>query len=61
MQNLADRVGDTGLLVGGGFEGRVTDVIKQDGVFIHEVRANQDAVRRPDETHRDRRRSGSGP
>lgn len=31
------QVGDTGLLVGGGFEGRVTDVIKQDGVFIHEV------------------------
>lgn len=31
------QVSDTGLLVGGGFEGRVTDVIKQDGVFIHEV------------------------
>jgi len=31
------QVGDTGLLVGSGFEGRVTDVIKQDGVFIHEV------------------------
>ena len=31
------QVSDTGLLVGGGFEGRVTDVIKQDGVFVHEV------------------------
>jgi alanyl-tRNA synthetase len=31
------QIGDTGRLVGGGFEGRVTDVIKQDGVFIHEV------------------------
>lgn len=31
------QVGDTGVLIGGGFEGRVTDVIKQDGVFIHEV------------------------
>ncbi|MBC8063962.1 MAG: hypothetical protein H7Y17_03970, partial [Chlorobia bacterium] len=31
------QVSDTGLLIGGGFEGRVTDVIKQDGVFVHEV------------------------
>jgi alanyl-tRNA synthetase len=31
------QVSDTGMLIGGGFEGRVTDVIKQDGVFVHEV------------------------
>ena len=31
------QVSDTGILIGGGFEGRVTDVIKQDGVFVHEV------------------------
>jgi len=31
------QVADHGVLVGGGFEGRVTDVMKQDGVFVHEV------------------------
>jgi alanyl-tRNA synthetase len=31
------QVSDTGILIGNGFEGRVTDVIKQDGVFVHEV------------------------
>ncbi len=28
---------DTGIIAGGGFEGRVTDVIKQNGVWVHEV------------------------
>ncbi|MFI5387066.1 MAG: DHHA1 domain-containing protein, partial [Fimbriimonadales bacterium] len=31
------QIADTGTISGGGFEGRVVDVIKQHGVFIHEV------------------------
>ncbi len=31
------QVGDTGVIRGGGFEGRVKDVVKQNGVFVHEI------------------------
>lgn len=31
------QISDTGMISGGGLEGRVVDVIKQNGVFVHEV------------------------
>jgi alanyl-tRNA synthetase len=43
------QVSDTGILIGGGFEGRVTDVIKQDGVFVHEVEPIKMPVKDPTE------------